>query len=97
MVDRREPRMIDLMFSCCVQGKGVEHAFLNHLLRVYKERGFAGFHATYRKTERNSAPSRVLEDMKFACLDIEEAKSALFFDVAQPIEVDGIIEIVIKE
>ncbi len=97
VVERREPRMIDLMFSCRVQGKRVEHAFLNHLLRVYQERGFAGFHATYRKTERNNASGRVFADLNFAYLEVEEAKSSLYFDFAQPIEKDGIIEIVTKE
>ncbi len=28
LVDRREPRMTDLMFSCRMQSKRVEHAFL---------------------------------------------------------------------
>ena len=35
IVDRREPRMTDLMFSCRVQSKRVEHAFLAYLLGKY--------------------------------------------------------------
>ena len=33
IVDNREPRMTDLMFSCRVQSKRVEHAFLGHIIR----------------------------------------------------------------
>ena len=35
IVDSREPRMTDLMFSCRIQSKRIEHAFLGHIIQRY--------------------------------------------------------------
>ena len=43
IVDRREPRMTDLMFSCRVQSKRVEHAFLAYVMKTYIPRVRQGF------------------------------------------------------
>ena len=42
IVDAREPRMTDLMFSCRIQAKRVEHAFLTFLLKKYVSAGGFG-------------------------------------------------------
>jgi FkbH-like protein len=97
VVERHEPRMIDLMFSCRVQGKRVEHAFLTHLLGLYKGRGFPGFHATYRITDRNKMSGRVFDDLNFACLEVEEAKRSLYFAFDMSLEDESVIEIVTKD
>ena len=39
VVDRHEPRVLDLAFSCRIQNKRVEHAFLSHLLHEYRQNG----------------------------------------------------------
>jgi FkbH-like protein len=64
LVDRSEARMIDLMFSCRVQAKRVEHAFLAFLLRKYNA-GDARFSVNYRKTKKNAAHGRVFEELGF--------------------------------
>lgn len=63
IVDRREPRMTDLMFSCRVQSKRVEHAFLSFLARRYVSELGRDFLANYRRTERNAPAGRVFADL----------------------------------
>src|SRR5208282_1794013 len=67
IVDRREPRMTDLMFSCRIQSKRVEHAFLAWLIRKYIDETGNDFYADYRMTPRNAPSGKV-----FADLGIEE-------------------------
>ncbi len=62
IVDSREPRMTDLMFSCRVQSKRVEHAFLAYILRKYIADFHRDFHADYRETPRNAPSGRVFRD-----------------------------------
>ncbi len=64
-VDRSEVRMTDLMFSCRVQGKRVEHAFLLYLIRKYKEISSLPFSVNYRQTAKNTVPGRVFDDLGF--------------------------------
>ncbi len=71
IVDSREPRMTDLAFSCRIQAKRVEHAFLAHLLKKYTRDGARDFLANYRKTPRNAPSGQV-----FADLNMEEDRRA---------------------
>lgn len=94
IVDSREPRMTDLAFSCRIQAKRVEHAFLAHLLKKHTQRGGQDFWANYRKTPRNAPSGQV-----FADLGIEEAGeragvTELVFRKNRVIQDDGIIRIV---
>ncbi len=59
IVDRREPRMTDLMFSCRIQSKRVEHAFLASVIRRYIAETGKDFYANYRKTPRNAPSGQV--------------------------------------
>ena len=54
IVDSRTPTMTDLMFSCRVQAKRVEHAFLAYILRRYIAETGKDFYAHYKKTPRNA-------------------------------------------
>jgi FkbH-like protein len=56
----------DLMFSCRVQAKHVEHAFLAYLIRRHRaEIPSEDFTVIYRPTERNAPSARVFEDLRF--------------------------------
>src|SRR5262249_17386603 len=59
VVDQREPRLLDLMFSCRVQSKRVEHAILTFLLKRYISDSHRDFFANYRKTPKNAPGGRV--------------------------------------
>jgi FkbH-like protein len=65
LVDKREPRLTDLMFSCRIQSKQVEHAFLAHIIDKYTSSDQPNFFANYKKTPRNAPSGRVFEDMGF--------------------------------
>jgi predicted enzyme involved in methoxymalonyl-ACP biosynthesis len=65
IVDNREPRLTDLMFSCRIQAKRVEHAFLDYVIDKYTSQIQPTFYANYRKTARNEASARVFTDMGF--------------------------------
>ena len=60
IVDNRVPLMTDLMFSCRIQSKRVEHAFLAYLIRKYIARTGKEFWANYRKTPRVFFPLTIL-------------------------------------
>ncbi len=65
IVDRREPRMTDLIFSCRLQSKRVEHVFLAFLIRTHFTESGRDFHANYRATERNAPSDRVFVDREY--------------------------------
>jgi predicted enzyme involved in methoxymalonyl-ACP biosynthesis len=72
LVDVRELRLIDLMFSCRVQSKRVEHGFLAWLLKRHEDRGGV-FHANLRKTPKNAPGSAVFPEMGFVELGTNES------------------------
>jgi FkbH-like protein len=65
IVDKREPRLTDLMFSCRIQAKRVEHAFLSYMIDKYTSPAQPSFYANFRKTPRNEPSGRVFADMGF--------------------------------
>jgi FkbH-like protein len=97
IVDRREPRMTDLMFSCRIQSKRVEHAFLTWLMRKYISESGGDFYANYRKTPRNAPSGQVFADMAMKEIAINAGVSSLRFSAEREIPDDGVIEIVDQE
>jgi FkbH-like protein len=97
VVDNREPRMTDLMFSCRVQAKRVEHAFLSHILRKYISVTGKDFRANYHKTSRNAPSGKVFSDMQFDELDSADGVTHLVFPNHREIPDDGIIEVLWHE
>jgi FkbH-like protein len=97
IVDRREPRMTDLMFSCRIQSKRVEHAFLSWVIRRYIAESAKGFYANYRKTPRNAPSGRVFEDLGMQEESVNDGVSSRVFRKDQDIPDDGIIGITFDE
>jgi FkbH-like protein len=92
-VDRRDPRMTDLMFSCRVQSKRVEHAFISFLVRKYAEESNKPFLTDYRKTERNAPSGAVFSDLGMREISVIDGVTCLMFPKDQaPID-DGIVDI----
>ncbi len=87
------PRLADLMLSCRVQAKRVEHAFLVHLLNLCREGGARHFEALYRKTERNKQAGQVFDDLGFSCKPPEGNLYRFEYDLSFPVAEDGIIAI----
>jgi len=63
IVDRREPRMTDLMLSCRVQSKRLEHAFVGHIIRTYLKDAKGDFVAYYKQTPRNGPAGEVFPEL----------------------------------
>ena len=96
IVDTREPRMTDLMFSCRIQAKRVEHAFLTYLLKKYLPVTHSEFWANYRKTPRNAPSGKVFQDLGMHEKGEVDGVTSLAFPKDRPIPDDGIIRIVEK-
>jgi predicted enzyme involved in methoxymalonyl-ACP biosynthesis len=61
----RAVEMTDLMFSCRIQGKRIEHAYLVYLFEQSCAGGAERLVCRYRRTARNSAAARVFADLSF--------------------------------
>jgi FkbH-like protein len=97
IVDSRVPLMTDLMFSCRVQSKRVEHAFLAHIIRKYIKMTSKDFYANYRKTPRNAPSGRVFADLLLQEAGIEGGLSRLVFPNDREVPEDNIVDVVIHE
>jgi FkbH-like protein len=73
VVETDAPRLTDLMLSCRIQGKRVEHAFLEFLLSWYGRQGRDELAARYVETERNAAAGRVFADLGFELVTADGA------------------------
>ncbi|MGO8772930.1 MAG: HAD-IIIC family phosphatase [Terracidiphilus sp.] len=95
IVDNRVPLMTDLMFSCRVQSKRVEHAFLAHIIRKYIAITGKDFYANYRKSPRNAPSGRVFADLLLEETGEDDGVSRLMFPNNREVPDDGIIDVVV--
>lgn len=86
LIRREGPVLWDLTFSCRVQSKRVEHAFLAHLLHRARAGGASRFEARYRRTDRNQPVAAVFDDLRFelAGRDGDEHRYAFDLDRSLP-------------
>lgn len=94
VVDTAQVCLVDLMFSCRVQAKRVEHAVLRFLLQRFSAGGARDFFARYRRTERNAAPGKVFEEVGFEAVGESDGVTSLVFRRGRDIQDDGIVSIV---
>ncbi len=92
-VHRMENRMTDLMFSCRIQAKRVEHAFVSHIIRRYRELGAGDFFVNYRKTKKNADPGKVFEDLGFEVIGETDGMTQLVYRKGREICDDSIVTI----
>jgi FkbH-like protein len=97
IVDRREPRMTDLMFSCRIQSKRVEHAFLACVIGRYIEETGRDFYANYRKTPRNAPSGKVFADLGMEEMENRNGVSSLRFAKDREVPEDGVIQITMQD
>jgi FkbH-like protein len=94
LVDPCACRMVDLMFSCRIQGKRIEHAFLTYILREYVTRRGVDLHVNYRKTPRNAPSGKVFDDFGFEKVGDENGITYLLFRKDRVPPDDGLVEVV---
>jgi FkbH-like protein len=98
IVDSRVPLMTDLMFSCRVQSKRVEHAFLGYVIRKYIGMTGKDFYANYRKTSRNAPSGKVFSDLMLQETAVDDDRvSRLIFPKNREVPDDGIIDVVVHD
>ena len=97
VVDNRTPRMIDLMFSCRIQSKRVEHAFLTYIIRRYIAETGNDFYADYRKTARNAPSGQVFNDFSMEETEIKDGVSSLAFRKDQELLDDKVISVLVEQ
>ena len=93
IVDNRVPLMTDLMFSCRIQSKRVEHAFLAYLIRKYIAKTGREFWANYRKTPRNAPSGQVFSDLGMQESENMEGVSRLLFPKDRVVPDDSVVKI----
>jgi FkbH-like protein len=93
LVNLVQTRMTDLMFSCRIQGKRIEHAFVAHLIRKQRESGAATFLVDYRRTKKNAAPGKVFEDLGFDVLGEAGGVTRLAFPSSKTLSDEDVIKI----
>jgi len=97
VVNRLEPRMTDLMFSCRIQSKRVEHAFLAWVIRKYLSETGGDFFANYRKTPRNAPSGKVFDDLSMEEIEIKDGVSSVVFRKGREVSDDGVIDIAVQD
>lgn len=93
VVDHREPLITDLMFSCRIQSKRIEHAALAWLIRKYAGTHGGDVFATYRRTERNAPSGRVFADIGMDEVAVVDGVSRLVFCGDREVPDDGIVTV----
>jgi len=97
IVDNREPRMTDLMFSCRIQSKRVEHAFLAYIIPKYLAGSGRDFLANYRKTSANEASGRVFADLGMKEIEAKNGVSVLVFRKGREVPDDRVIRVTVEK
>lgn len=97
IVDKRKPLLTDLMFSCRIQAKRVEHAFLGWAIRKYREERGGAFWANYRKTAKNAPSGQVFSDIGMQETQTVDGVSHLVLQLDQPVPDDNIVTIAVEE
>ncbi len=91
LIDKADAKLIDLMFSCRVQSKRVEHAFLSFLMEKYRQEGFSSFKAEITKTEKNLPAIKVFDDLKFEEQKVSGQKYIYQFDLNKQLPENDLI------
>lgn len=97
LVDSRAALVTDLMFSCRVQSKRVEHAVLAWLIQQYRDEGTRDVCALYRRTPRNAQAGAVFEDLGMQEISSDNGVARLAFPKEQTPPEDGLITILVKD
>lgn len=96
VVDIEKPIVLDLMFSCRVQSKRIEHAFLSYILNLYAAQEKRDLFVRYKKTSRNAVSGKVFEDFEFDVLSEDEGITTLRFPHTRCVPDDALIKVIVE-
>lgn len=97
VVERNGPRLVDLMFSCRVQSKRVEHGFLAWLLSTYRATGKRDFLANYRKTAKNAPSGAVFQALGFEEIEESDGVTLLRFPAEREIPDECVVTVTAED
>ncbi len=97
IVDEPTSTLIDLMFSCRIQAKQIEHSFFTYQFETYKKLGRNSFYANYKPTQKNAQSGKVFFDVGFNVLDEKDGVQKLQYDLNQYIDEPAIMKVVFSE
>tara|TARA_R110000796_G_scaffold252596_1_gene388359 strand:- start:2725 stop:4506 length:1782 start_codon:yes stop_codon:yes gene_type:complete len=92
IIDKEKNQLIDLMFSCRIQSKRIEHAFINFCLNKYLPKD--DFRVKYKKTERNKFSAQVFDDFAFETEKKLEDTHFLIFKSNKSIPSNDVVEVI---
>jgi len=93
LVNVAERTLTDMVFSCRVQAKRVEHAVLSYLLKEYVGNSQSDFYIEYRPTDRNERAAKVFYDFDLKVISDQEGLRRMVFEAVREIPDDNIITI----
>ncbi len=96
VVDKSELTVTDMLFSCRIQMKRVEHTFLCYLMGKYKGCGNDKFTVVYSPTKRNAQCAKVFEDLKFQKADSLKDREMFVFDLKNEIPSETFVKVLEK-
>jgi FkbH-like protein len=94
VTDVLDRRLLDLMFSCRVQAKRVEHGFLAWLIGRFRERDQVDVFANYRKTAKNDASGAVFSELGFVEQGSSNGVTDLRFDAEKSTPNVGVVSVI---
>lgn len=98
VVNNQKNRLLDLMFSCRVQSKHIEHAFLTHIIHSYSVKNIKRpFYADYKKTDRNTPGGKVFSDLGFIVKNEINNVISLSFEDFNSLQDENIINIELEK
>ncbi len=97
LVDKTKQQIIDLMFSCRVQSKRVEHALLFFLMNKYREEGWESLSARYIETDRNKAVCKVFDDLGYEKSHQGDNQYLFTLSLSTSIKEDNLIDVIWNE
>jgi FkbH-like protein len=95
LVDLTNSTVTDLMLSCRVQAKRVEHAFFGALMHWLRDHGAGVVRARYTKTAKNGQAARVFDEMGFtlAARDEQGVLHTFVFDLQSELPEQDVIDV----
>jgi len=87
------PKIVDLVISCRVAKKMVEHTFIEWLCKREKARGAVQIEATFVKTKKNGPLGKVFEELPFEALDEDDENVLYRLHLEKPFCTGGVIEV----
>ncbi len=95
LFDSTNSTVTDMMYSCRVQAKQVEHAFLIQLMQMLKTQGARELRARYTKTSKNVQAAKVFSDLGYELVEVDETtgKHVFSFDLGREIPQQDIISL----